>query len=460
MILVAGLLSCDKDDESAPPTDPGDLSEFSTHNTAGNEMLREVSQLLGKVMADTGVREEVLERIRVADPLGELVSLSFLLHREEGLSRRELEALKTGKLGYKTGQNRFREALRLEVGENSAAYPTLYGLIDRKGIERTTSRAGEDAGEALLEALAAVGLEIYHPFGEQVSPAKGDPLLTVTYRPMEYTESNEAFQFVSGSPTLVPFGPIDNDFIELNDVYIVGYLDDCDRPGADCDFVDLVPGDEGGDPTPVPGNPKLLTYNVNHAGIEEGDILSTRFAGFRVNGRDWLGFGATHQKLAVFRGSPDGRISIEDGRIAAASNSYRIGFFRIRAKGAKKGWWYHFNEEFDDDWNMSESEQAITVFTRHHLSGSATVELNTKAGLKLDGGKIKPVAEATVGSRVKVTLGSARQRTKSQLSRRQVLSSIVGPGVTGEVVGRDGTEWNVKKSGIFQYYFKHYFTDL
>ena len=459
MMLMA-VLSCAKEEESEPFILPAELNDTSSQSEQEDNLLREVSEIVGRALADPDAREEVIARMREADSLEELVTLSYLLDMEEGLNRRELSALKAGKLHLKAGQNRFREALLEELGRDLEQYPVLSGILEGKDAGMTSAKPGGNRPQAFLEALAGERLEIYHPFEGPHQTARARRSVYVSYRPAAFRESNEAFEITSGSPVLIPSGPIDNDFVDRNDVYIVGRMDDCDRPYSRCDYVDLKPDERVRTPEPIEAEPKLLTYNADHSTMEEEDIISTRLAGFRIRGKDWLGFGATHQKLVIFRGSPDGKISVEDGRIRAASNSYRIGYFRIRAKGVKKGWWYHQNEEFDDDWNMSESEQAITVFTRHHLTGSATVELNTKAGLKLSGGKIKPVAEATVGSRVKITLGSARQRSKSQLSRRQVLSSIVGPGVTGATVNRDGVDWNVKKSGIFQYYFKHYYTDL
>ena len=459
-LLIIGSLSCARDEESLQLDMPEYLAATPENGLYENEKLREITILVGTALSDPEVRREVERKIDQADPLEELVSLSYLLDSETAVSKREKAALKTGQLSLKAGQNAFKEAVLEEIGRGPEKYPHLSGPASKGDLPLSSARQVGHPGHSILEALAREGLELYHPFEQQGLPTKGDRPLYVTYRPLEYRESNEAFQIIPESPAVVPFGIIDNDFIEGNEVYIIGRMDECDRPEAICDFVDLHTEDDGAGPGPLPSAPTLLTYNVDHSSIEEKDIISTRFSGFRVDGKDWLGFAATHQKLMVYRGSPDGRITIEDGLIRAASNSYRVGYFRIRAKGARKGWWYHYNEEFDDDWNMSESEQAITVFTKHHFSGNVTVELNTKAGLKLDKGKVKPVAEATVGSKVKITVGSARQRSKSQLTRRQVLSSIVGPGVTGATVRRNGMDWNVKKSGIFHYYFKHYHTDL
>ena len=465
-VLVTSLVlvSCSKESETIPIPELLEIAEPQGAFETENKLLKDVSLLVGQALTDAEVRAEVNSKIENADALKELVSLSFLLGRENGLSKKESTALKSGKLSLASGPNRFANALAHEVETNGSAYSALSEQLERNGFDPTASKSAEAATAQLTALLADQNLELYYPFGEgpqAASKSAGD--FYVSYRPVQYVEVNEVFLY-SGADTeaaaLKSFGVVNNDFIDTHNVYILGQMDPCDLPGKQCDFVDLVPEEPEGQPEPLGAQAKLLTYNVNHSSIEEEDIVSTRFSGFKIDGNDWLGFGASHQKIEIYRGSADGKISVEDGKISATSKSYNINYYRIRAKGARKGWWYHHNDEFDDDWNMSENEQVITLFTKHHLTGSASVELNTKAGLELKNGSIQAVPQATVSSKIKVSLGSARQRTKAQLSRRQVLATIVGPGVTQRTITRDGQTWNVKKSGIFHYYFKHYYTDL
>lgn len=458
------LLSCSKESETIPIPELLEIAEPQGGFEAENKLLKDISLLVGKALTDAEVRAEVHSKIENTDALGELVSLSYLLGKENGLSKKESTARKSGKLSLASGTNRFTKAILDEVAVNGSAYTALSGYFERNGFDPTASKSAGGLREQITTLLAGQNLEVYNPFAEDTSvSSKSEDVFYITYRPVQYVEVNEVYQYsgadVEGA-ALKSFGVVNNDFIDTHNVYILGHMDPCDLPGKTCDYVDLVPEEPEGQPEPIAVQAKLLTYNVNHSSVEEDDIVSTRFSGFKIDGNDWLGFGASHQKIEIYRGSADGKISIEDGRISATSKSYNINYYRIRAKGARKGWWYHHNDEFDDDWNMSENEQVITLFTKHHLTGSASVELNTKAGLELKNGTIQAVPKATVSSKVKVSLGSARQRTKAQLSRRQVFATIVGPGVTQRTITRDGQTWNVKKSGIFHYYFKHYYTDL
>lgn len=465
-VLLFGVMlsSCTKESETPPPLELNEISEPESAYEAENALLKDISLLVGKALTDVEIREEVNSKIAKADALHELVSLSFLLGKENGLTKNETSAMKSGKLSLNAGVNQFTKALASEVATNLDAYHSLSEHLNLNGINLSASKTADGLSEQLSSLLADQNLEIYYPFEAETGvSSKFDGVFYISYRPVQYVETNEVYQYNGAdveAAALQSFGIVNNDFIDTNNVYILGQIDDCDLPNAKCDYVDLVPEEVEGPPDPIVAEAKLLTYNVNHSSIEEEDIVSTRFSGFKIDGNDWLGFGASHQKLEIYRGSADGKISVDDGKITATSKSYNINFYRIRAKGARKGWWYHHNDEFDDDWNMSENEQVITLFTKHHFTGSASVELNTKAGLELKDGSIKAVPQATVSSKVKVSVGSARQRTKSQLSRRQVLSTIVGPGVTQMTVTKDGKTWNVKKSGIFHYYFKHYYTDI
>jgi hypothetical protein len=68
--------------------------------------------------------------------------------------------------------------------------------------------------------------------------------------------------------------------------------------------------------------------------------------------------------------------------------------------------------------------------------------------------------EPTGSTNVKVTSGSSIFRSNSELTRRQVLSTITGAGSTGKTLNDGGIEYNVKSVGIVDYYFKHWYTDL
>ncbi|MGF1560275.1 MAG: hypothetical protein ACFCUL_14390 [Flavobacteriaceae bacterium] len=364
----------------------------------------------------------------------------------------------------KTDNGLILDAVFNELVKSDSDYLQLEEIVGDISNSDPTSKS--DAAEKLADLLAAHHLQIYFPYADQIITGKNIRNdFYVTFDPVVYTDVNEGFKYVEDLSKqegyqLVSIGNIDNRFLDANPVYVVGPIDECDLPGNKCNYVDLEPASTmiANKTATTAKAAVLLTTNQDHTKIEEKDILSTRFSGFRFSNGDWLGFAATHQKFVLKRGSGSYSIS-SNGIITASLSAFDVGGeYRIKARGAKKGWWYDVNETFDDDWNMTENEQAFAIFTKHHLSAIASKELQVKGGIALSGGQPTPTAEATSTNKLTVTVGGAIFRSNIQLSRRQVLATIVGTGITGAV--RDGTNWNAKKTGIFHFYFKHYLTDF
>ena len=113
---------------------------------------------------------------------------------------------------------------------------------------------------------------------------------------------------------------------------------------------------------------------------------------------------------------------------------------------------------------MSENAQELRVLTEHHFSSDLKITLKASAGLKLIEGNVSAVPEATFGIDVSLKKNDHKDRFKSELTRRYVLSTNVGDGLTGltfsEELNSKTIDYNIKTVGNLQYYFKHYFTDL
>lgn len=215
-----------------------------------------------------------------------------------------------------------------------------------------------------------------------------------------------------------------------------------------------MPGD------PIEG-PVLLKENYNHADILPDDILTTHMPKIMIAGTRWMGFAGTHQKLRIYTGTSDGKITQNtDGTITAGPNGYLIAYVRIARRYCSKQRWVNFNYEFDTDWTMSENSQSIAVFSIHKLGGKASAELTAKSGFKKDGDKIVPNTESSGTVKVELSENKAILRAKFEISRRYVLATNVGKGTTNQIVEFDGIQYNKKWNGRFNYFFQHYYTDL
>ncbi|WP_396601977.1 hypothetical protein [Algibacter sp. R77976] len=341
--------------------------------------------------------------------------------------------------------------------------------MSAKDLNSKTSN--EDVINSILENLVDENLEIYVP-SKELENAVNDEVFYVSYTASYYTKTNEAFKYgntlankenskINTDPIVVE---IDDDFIEVNKVYLIKPIDECDIQFQKAAKVSGCAGTGGGGnpPDPIEEGPKLLKYNVNHTTIEDKDILSTRLGWFRVRGTSWMGFGGSHQKLAIHRGSPDGKITVSGSQVIPEAKAYTVANFKVTRRTVRKENWRKVNVEFDDDWSLSENEQAITVFTKHNLKGEAETELSVKTSYKVVNGELTPTTEPTVSSKVTTKESAAKFREKRALSRRQVLATIIGLGVTGKTLydEDDDVDYNVKVAGKFEYVLKHYYTDI
>lgn len=463
LFLVMGVLSCSNEESYEPKIIEEDNPEAvfnETKKTDSDNILNEYSQLIGNTLKQSEVREYVDKSLDALTEFGDKVSLSYLLGSANGLRENEPELFVSSKASK---DNPFTKQLKKEVKRQRKQ---LKHVLQKFNVERK-SLDDENVINFILESLSSEDLEIYVP-SKELENEVADDVFYVSYEPSYFTKTNEAYRFDTSviSKSGVDFMSviIEDDFIEVNKTYIVKVIDPCEQlleEGEPNNCLMKAPTEKG-PPEPLDPNsvPTLLTYNVNHTTVEQKDILSTRLAWFRVKGKDWLGFAAAKQKLSIHRGTSDGATSISGGEIVPGSQGYRVANLDITRRAAKKKYWREANVEFDDDWQMSENEQAIAVFSRHNIGSEASTELSTKTSYKVVNGELTATTEPTATTKVTVKEGKAVFRDKRALSRRQVLATIVGKGVTGESYPIDGVEYNVKQAGIFEYVLLHYYTEI
>lgn len=241
--------------------------------------------------------------------------------------------------------------------------------------------------------------------------------------------------------------------------FIVSEIDPCDVVGGTCSSVELTVA--SGSFNPINNTPQLLTDNINHAEVnDENYLLSSKIPRIRINGTSWMGFGGTHQKLVFMRGSYDTQnVSVgTNGTISANGYKEVIGEFRTKRKNVKYKYWLDFDKNFDTDWRMGENEQALAVFSQHHLSATGSISVSPKVGLKYNftTNKIEPTAEAMFGLNLQLSFGNTKFRSNASQSRKYNLAYNVGSGLTSKTYNYNGIDWNVKDLGIIEYFYNHY----
>lgn len=448
-----------------------DLKDLQVESlTDKQKLMQETSKLVGKLLTDNDVKSALTEKMKEADEDANIVSFAYLFDHETGLRKNEIESF-TKKASKTKDGNIFKIALEKEFEENGSSYEIISKTLDNRKSTNSLAKTGASIANELTALLVSEELQIFYPYDPEYEDDSSIQEFHVSYDPLADAQTNMGYKFQMGSTDTNEVYGLDNDFLDNNPVYLIVRIDPCDMPDRECGFIDLQPALQNpingvmfpsDDNNQVPVT-SLLTINKNHNNIPESDIISSQIPRIQINGTSWMGFGGTHQKLRFYRGTTDGLKVTQnaDGTITASPTKYIINDFRCKRKYLKrKKRWLDINAEFDPDWNMSENTQVMAVFSIHHISSSASAELVAKSGFKLEGEEIKPHSEVSGSVKIKISLGSSKFRSNAELSRRQVLATIVGPGATSKTISDNGVQYNVKKIGIIDYYFKHYYTEL
>lgn len=453
-LLTLTIISCSDDD---------DLEKLSVESlTDKQKLMQETSKLVGKLLTDNDVKSALTQKMQEADKDANIVSFAYLFEHEAGFRKNELENF-SKKASDTKDENIFKIALKKEFEENRSSYEVINKTLDNRKSTNSLAKTGVSIANELTSLLVSEELQIFYPYDPDYEDDTNIQEFHVSYDPLTDAQTNMGYKFQMGSTASNEVYGLDNDFLDNNPVYLIVPIDPCDMPGRDCDFIDLQPALQNSNSGVMVPTTSLLTSNINHNDIPESDIISSQIPRIQINGTSWMGFGGTHQKLRFYRGTTDGfKITQNtDGTITASGTKYIITDFRCKRKYLKrKKRWLDINAEFDPDWNMSENTQVMAVFSIHHISSSASAELTAKSGFKLEDGEIKPHSEASGSVKIKFSLGSSKFRSNTEMSRRQILATIVGPGTTSKTISDNGVEYNVKRIGIIDYYFKHYYTDL
>jgi len=460
------------------------VDQLNFENNEEPLFLREISLLLGEAISNSQDRNELKNLMSEVDTYyGELVSFAFLLGDKDNYKTNELNYLKSSG-GLSSGPE-FLNKMKVIFENNEDKFPHLHKKA-KKAKKYSPNLKSSDSREIFdyLTSLISGQYQIFYPYDPEFEDDDTSlPFYYTSYDPLNGANKNEVFYFNEGGSDFEILPEEYNDFLDDNPVFLVIPVDPCDLPGNDCDVYLLIPpeeddlgfppdypgfpfepGDDIGDlPPPANGGSVLLTYNVDHNNMtDDNDMITTRVAKIRVKGTSWMGFGSTHQKLRFMRGAGEGQITITGGQILAAGVQFTVGpELKISRKNVKKKRWVNANLPFDADWLMSKNTQNFAVFSIHHLvTSTAKVNASYKSGFKINAqGNIEAHQESSGSGTLDIQLNAARFRANTELSRRQVLITIVGDNSTYTYT-ENGVDYNVKEIGIVEFYFKHWHTSF
>lgn len=433
------------------------------------QLIRETALIVGEVLSNKEVKNEVLNSMIMIDEYNSLISFSYLLGDQSRLMKNEATLISANKSLKSPDNSMFKSELLKVANSNKSILPHWSKYIEKSisKLEYMNSKSSSNYAEQLIDLLILKNYQLYFPYAEvntKITSKNDQDSYYITYDPLKDVLTNEAFEIDNSSDTLRSIGQIDDDFVDVNQVFIISPIDECDLNSSTCDYESFT--EQKATLNDIVQTSTLLTHNVNHFEVKEEDVLSVVMPAFKIVGKDWLGLFAANQKIILYRASADQTPKVVNGKIDVASSGVPIsGKIKIRRRDVLgDGVWQLVNLIYDDDWNMSENEQKLQIFSKHNFHVKATVNIKTKAGFNLDKGVIKVDPVVTVESNIEISEPHAENRFTIPFNRKAYLTTIVGNGITNEfqptLVDTAMIDFNVKRYGPFKFYLNYYYTDL
>ncbi len=201
----------------------------------------------------------------------------------------------------------------------------------------------------------------------------------------------------------------------------------------------------------------FLTKNVNHTTVTQEDVVKVIIPWIRITKQTSGIFQPT--RLTLYRASGDLKFG-DDGLLIPSATSYRILYKKhIKRRWIRKKQWVAIDITFDGDWDVHENTEQLVVFTHHSFTGKVSLSGTVKIGWDNNNGK--PTFDPTASGEFSLTSGNSKLRYNNEISRRNVLSHIVGDTGAGTVYyPNDKANYSIRKADLLDFFFRIYYTDI
>lgn len=206
-----------------------------------------------------------------------------------------------------------------------------------------------------------------------------------------------------------------------------------------------------------------LKENVAPEYITQDDVMTTIIPHMRL----------TDHYVGVFTGASVirlykiyGKVSSENTIVNFDSQLAQLGDFKFKRKDIRKDRWKSFNIQFDDDWDVTESDVMFVVISRQGwFSGTKKSELTLAGSLEVgyDTSKDEPSTTAKGAVKFEYKIGSGERlqlRYKDKISRRSALANVVGNQFRHGEYANDGTKYAIRAADKLRFYFMHNITKV
>jgi len=207
----------------------------------------------------------------------------------------------------------------------------------------------------------------------------------------------------------------------------------------------------------------MVTTNFDYTVIKEKDVLSTFIPKIRLTS-NYRGLFGGSNKITIYRSSGGLKLDTSTGFVVPDGTSIPLEVlteFKISRRSGRKKLWKTVNINWDDDWDIHENTEAFVLVTREPIFRKGDI-LNINGTVKIgyDTTKQKPTFDPTATATFNITTApKSKLRYNNELSRRGVLSNVVGDNGAG-TIDDNGISYTIKSADKLQYYFKHKWTHV
>ena len=414
-------------------------------------IMKELSIITGHVIKDLSLKKYLINIIEAKKDNSEAISFSTLLGKDDDYSIFERKRLNTD-YSKSLDANAFKERFLEIVHNNEKEYPVLSKKLNLNNIN---NRSSID-----LTQFESDEYQVYFPYSENF---KEEEIVeyTTSWHPIITDETNEGNKFSPLQNTsVISVSSVDDEYAYENPSFLIIPIDSCDDPQIlKSDDPNRCWGDIQGDGSSGNNSAtgRFLTENVDHTTVTQEDVVKVIIPWIRITEQTSGIFQPT--RLTLYRASGDLEFG-DDGLLVPSATSFRILYKKhIKRRWIRKKQWVDIDITFDGDWDVHENTEQLVVFTHHTFSGEVSVSGSVKIGWDNDNNQ--STFEPTASGEFTLTSGNSKLRYNNEISRRDVLSHIVGDTGAGSIhYPNDNADYSIRKADLMDYFFRIYYTDI
>lgn len=423
------------------------------------ETMRELSIITGHVLKDDTAKRYLVDIIKAKTDDSEAISFSTILNQNDDYSNFEKKQL-NATFSKSYDENFFRDQFLKTILNHKKDYPILSKQLNINEVSNKTS--------VDLTHLESSEYQIYFPYSENFQENEIVEY-TTSWHPIVTDETNIGSRFsTTGSVPVAVVASVDDEYAFENPSFLI-------IPTSPCDQIEITNPDDtngcwgdinsgggsgsgniGGGSGNSSSTGVFLTDNVDHTTVTQNDVMKVIIPWIRITEQTSGVFQPT--RLTIYRASGDLEFG-DDGLLIPSASSYRLLYKKeIKRRWIRNGNWVDIDITFDGDWDVHENTQQLVVFTHHTFRGEINLSGSVKIGWDNDNNQA--TFEPTASGEFSLTNGNSILRYNNEISRRDVLSHIVGDTGAGTIYyPNDNADYSIRKAGLMDYFFRIYYTD-